>query len=67
MSNKRLFEEGDPFDGADDPELDERLRNMKPDDPVFDAWLKKVYGYNPYLKQHSKVKVRRGSKRPRRS
>jgi len=39
---------------------------LAPDDSTYDAWLKKKYGRNPYLKA-PKVKVRRSSKRPRRS
>ena len=68
MSNKQLFEEGDPLDGKYDPALDEQLRKLQLDDPGFDAWLKQMYGYNPYLKPDNKVKVKRRSpKRPRRS
>ena len=69
MPNKRLYEEGDPLDGKYDPDLDEQLRTLKPDDPGFDAWLKQMYGRNPYLKAvEPKVKVkRRKSNRPRRS
>jgi hypothetical protein len=65
MMNKRLFEEGDPLE-PDESEVAERMRLLAPDDPTYDAWLKKKYGRNPYLKA-PKVKVRRSSKRPRRS
>ncbi len=57
---------------ADPPEPDEsafaeRVRQLQPDDPGFDAWLKQRHGgINPYLEKR-KVKVRRGSRRPRRS
>jgi hypothetical protein len=68
MPNKQLVEEGDPLDGKYDPELDERLRTMKPTDPDFDAWLKKKYDHNPYIKAPQvKVKKRRKSNRPPRS
>ena len=61
-------EEGDPTDGAYDPELDERLRTMRDDDPAYVAWYNKVYGTNPPTsKKQVKVKKRRKSNRPRHS
>jgi len=68
MPNKPPIEESDPLE-PDEDELAEQMRQMKPTDPDFDAWLKKMYGRNPYLKAaEPKVKVkRRKSSRPRQS
>ena len=35
MPNKQLAEEGEPLE--DDPELNEQLRNLKPDNPVVSS------------------------------
>lgn len=58
--------DADPIE-PDESELAERARQLQPDDPDFDAWLRKIHGgVNPLLKPR-KIKVRRSRTRPRRS
>ena len=57
------IEEGDPLD--DDPELNERLRPMRDDDPTYVAWHNKIYGTNPPTSK-KQIKVKRGKNRSRR-
>ena len=61
---RRPIEEADPLED-DEAEIVRRMQKITPDDPVFDAWLKQKYGYNPYKKKT--VKVKRAPSRTRRS
>jgi hypothetical protein len=61
------MEEADPPE-PNESEFAERVRQLRPDDPGFDAWLRQRHGgVNPHLKA-PRVKVkRRGQSRSRRS
>jgi hypothetical protein len=58
MPTKPPIEEADPLE-PDESEFAERVRKLQPDDPGFDAWIKKMYGHNPHLKApEPKVKAK---------